>query len=286
MKKHNSNKPVKQTITIKKVLFFATLFTIFLVLVVSIFSNKRFNSLHELLFELAGPMQKSLSGASFSVADWQKDYYDLVKVRDENKRLLAELQECRNQRYNDREALALNKTLRRLLDFKKTLDMPSISARVIGNDSSVWLRTITIDRGSRDGISKGMAVVNEVGVVGQVIKVSPNYAKVMLAIAPASSINAIIQRSRSRGIIKGSGAMLYRLEYAQKSDNIQTGDFVVSAGYGGVFPTGLPIGVVSRVDKQKPGMFLDVEVTPVVNFLTLENLLVITGPNESFDNIQ
>lgn len=150
-----------------------------------------------------------------------------------------------------------------------------IAATVIGKDPSVWFRSVIIDQGSTKGVAKGSPVVNAEGVVGQVFTTSPNYAKVLLAIAPSSAIDVMLQKSRIRGMLKGTGELVYKLEYILKTIEVEEGEQVVTAGYGGVFPTGLPVGVVSKVIKKPRGMFHEIEVTPAVNYQTLEHLLVI-----------
>jgi len=252
--------------------FLATLALIFLV---STLGSQKFGPLHEILFEAAGPFQNLLARGADGIRSLKQDYVGLLTVREENKRLRAELQECRNVSFKSREALATNTRLRKLLDFKETSRLPMVAARIIGKDPSVWFRSVIIDRGSRDGVAKGMAVINGDGVVGQIYAVSPNYAKVLLAVAPSSAMDVLLQKSRVRGILKGTGALTYRLDYILKTIDVKVGDHVVSAGYGGIFPTGLPIGVVSKVRKKRRGMFLEIEVTPAVDFLTLEDLLVI-----------
>ena len=251
------------------------LLTMAMIFLVSVLGSQRFGALHELLFEAAVPVQKIFSRGANSLDSLKENYWDLLSVREDNKKLQAQLQECRLQCYKNREALATNAKLRRLLDFRESSDLPMISARIIGKDPSVWFRSVVIDRGSGDGLDRGMAVVNGDGVVGQVFSVSPNYAKVLLAIAPSSAIDVLLQKSRVRGILKGTGTSLYRLDYILKTADVAEGDAIVTAGYGGVFPTGLPVGVVSKVVKSRRGMFFDIEVTPVVDYLTLENLLII-----------
>ncbi len=246
-----------------------------LIFLVSVLGSQRFGPLHELLFEAAGPVQKIFSRGTDSLTSLRENYWDLLSVREDNKQLRADLQACRLQRNKNREALATNVKLRKLLDFRESTGLPMISARIIGKDPSVWFRSVVVDRGAGDGLAKGMAVVNGDGVVGQVFSVSPNYAKVLLAISPSSAIDVLLQKSRVRGILRGTGALRYRLDYVLRTADVTEGDVVVTAGYGGIFPTGMPVGIVSKVVRSRRGMFLDIEITPVVNFLTLEDLLII-----------
>jgi rod shape-determining protein MreC len=120
-----------------------------------------------------------------------------------------------------------------------------------------------------------MPVVTGDGIVGQIFRVSPNYSKVLLAITPSSAIDVILQKSRVRGILKGTGSQSYRLEYILKTVDVEEGDHVITAGYGGIFPTGLSVGTVSKVIRKKRGMFQEIEVSPAVDYLSLEELLVI-----------
>jgi rod shape-determining protein MreC len=246
-----------------------------LIFLVSTLGNQKFGPLHELLFEASGPIQNLLSRGSDSLSSLKQDYIDLLFVRQKNERLWTELQECRTLSYKNRGALATNTRLRKLLDFRETTGLPMVAARIIGKDPSVWFRSVVIDRGGRDGVSRGMAVVNGSGVVGQVFSVSPNYSKVLLAVAPSSAMDVVLQQSRVRGILKGTGSLTFQLDYVLKTVEVEEGDQVVTAGYGGIFPTGLPIGVVSKVIRKRRGMFLEIEVTPAVDFLTLEDLLVV-----------
>lgn len=275
MRKRGSRKPKSRLRTFRLILLIGVLLTMASIFLVSTLGSQKFGPLHELLFEAAGPVQAILSRATDSLHSLKQDYIDLLSIRRENERIQAELQECRSLTYKNREALATNTRLRKLLDFKEATGLPMVAARIIGKDPSVWFRSVVIDRGSSDGVAKGMAVVNGDGVVGQVFSVSPNYAKVLLAVAPSSAMDVMLQKSRVRGILKGTGSLTYQLDYILKTINVEKGDQVVSAGYGGIFPTGLPIGVVSKVIRKRRGMFLEIEVEPAVDFLTLEDLLVI-----------
>ena len=257
------------------VLLSAILLTLTFIFLVSTLGSQKFGILHKMTFEVIGPVQKVFSGMAAYVYKLKEGYVGLVNVREENKRLWKELQEARAAAYKNREALATNARLKKLLQFKETTDLPMQSARVIGKDPSLWFRTVVIDRGISDGVFKGMPVVTAEGIVGQIITVSPNYAKVLLAIAPSSALDVLLQKTRVRGILKGNGTLVYKLDYVLKTVDVQEGDYVVTAGYGGLFPSGLPVGVVSRVVRKRRGMFLEIEVTPAVDFLTLENLMII-----------
>ena len=255
------------------------LLTLTLIFLVSTLGSQRFGSLHKLVIETVGPVQKLFAAGGASIGNFKREYLDIlqdvIKVREENKRLLKQLQETEAILNRSREAMATNASLRRLLEFKNNLARPSVGATVIGKDPSTWFRSVIIDQGANRGIVKGNAVVNSDGVVGQIFTASPNYAKVLLAIAPSSAIDVMLQQSRVRGMLKGNGTLTYRLEYILKTVEVAEGEHVVTAGYGGVFPTGVPVGVVSRIVRKPRGMFHEIEVTPSVDYQKREHLTVI-----------
>ena len=255
------------------------LLTLTLIFLVSTLGSQRFGSLHKLVIETVGPVQKLFAAGGASIGNFKREYLDIlqdvIKVREENKRLLKQLQETEAILNRSREAMATNASLRRLLEFKNNLARPSVGATVIGKDPSTWFRSVIIDQGANRGIVKGNAVVNSDGVVGQIFTASPNYAKVLLAIAPSSAIDVMLQQSWVRGMLKGNGTLTYRLEYILKTVEVAEGEHVVTAGYGGVFPTGVPVGVVSRIVRKPRGMFHEIEVTPSVDYQKLEHLTVI-----------
>ncbi len=275
MRKKSTRKRGGRFRTFRLVLLSGVLLTVGLIFLVFIFGDQKVGPMHKLLLETTGPLQKIVSRATDSIQSLKQDYIDLLSVRDEKNRLLEELQKCRAIAYQHRKAVATNARLEKLLDFKESSGLPTLAVRIIGKDPSLWFRSVVVDRGSSEGVAKGMPVVTGDGIVGQVYSTSPNYAKVLLSIAPSSALDVLLQESRVRGILKGTGGNTYRLEYVLKTVEVSEGDHVVTAGYGGLFPTGLPVGVVSRVVKKRRGMFLEIEVTPAVNFDTLEDLLII-----------
>ncbi|MCW5213154.1 rod shape-determining protein MreC [Desulfobulbus sp. TB] len=282
--KKNTRRQSKGSIkTFRFVLFIGTAITLVLILLIIILGDQQFGPVHKIIFEGVGPLQKTMSKISGSLHSVKKNYIELLTVREEKERLWQELQECRTKAYANRGAVALNARLKKLLDFKESSTLPTITAQIIGKDPSLWFRSVIIDRGSSDGVGKGMPVVTGEGIVGQVYASSTDYSKVLLAIAPSSAIDVLLQESRIRGILKGTGKNLYHLEYILKTAEVFVGDRVVTAGYGGMFPTELPVGIVSKVTRNRRGMFLQIEVIPAVDFRTLENLLVIERKKKEFN---
>lgn len=234
----------------------------------------RFGLFRQITLESLGPVQSlftSITKGSQSIWD---DYIALWEIRDENRRLRTLLDEYSEKLNEYTEAYFTYLALTKKLSYKEKEAFPSITARVVGKDPSYWFQTVIVDRGENDGVVKGMVARNEKGVVGQVIQVSPNYSKILLANAPSSAIDAMVQKNRVRGILKGAGKEGYVLYYVLKKADVAVGDHIVTAGIGGVFPTGVPLGTVSAVRKKQRGMFQEIEVEPAVDFQRLETVFI------------
>ena len=198
--------------------------------------------------------------------DARQQNQDLQK---ENQRLRAELQLVGETRLQ-------NERLRNLLAFVDDVDRAALPAQIIGEDASNWARTVTIDKGSRAGLRDGLAVVAAEGVVGRIIKTSPNSSRVLLVTDASSNVAALVQRTRTRGVVQGRGAKL-ALKYALHDADVDSGDLLVTSGMGGVFPKGLSLGLVEVVLRDERDLFQQVLVTPVVDFSHLEEVMVLLG---------
>jgi len=276
-------KKSQKTRQIKVYLLFGTILTFILILIVSTVGRQELNGPQKLGLDLIGKGQYVVTRLTSGITGIWSDYIGLLGVRDENKRLREELDKFKTSTIKYREAVATNVRLNKLLQVKDSLPSPTLTAQVIGRDPSLWFRTIIIDRGSSEGVAKGMPVVTVEGVVGQIIDTSPNYSKVLLANDPNSAIDVVVQKNRIQGILKGKGAKKYDLLYVLKNADVEKGDAIVTAGLGDVFPKGLPVGSVSLVTKTRRGMFQKIEVQPAVDFSKLEFLLIIMHENSLAD---
>ena len=125
-----------------------------------------------------------------------------------------------------------------------------------------------------------MPVVIPEGIAGLVTDVARNYAKILLVIDQNNAVDALIQRTRARGIIKGEPSGRLMLQYVLRKHEIQVGDVVISSGLDGVFPKGIRIGFVREVNKPDSGIFQQLAVTPYADFEKLEEVLVVLDPPE------
>ena len=244
------------------------------VVIISSLGSREFNFFHKLGLEVGGAMQSATTAVGGFFGGLVSDYRELISVREENRRLREELRQYQASTTRYREAVATNVRLEKLLGLKESLPDPTVTARVIGRDPSLWFKTLTIDRGSSDGVERGMPAVTVEGIVGQVINTSPHYAKVLLANDPNSAIDVIVQKNRVQGIIKGDGEE-FVLHYVLRNAEVEKGDHIITSGLGGVFPKGLAVGRVAEVVRTQRGMFQSIRVEPAADFSRLEHLIII-----------
>jgi rod shape-determining protein MreC len=199
----------------------------------------------------------------------------LVGVREECDQLKRMLSNAEMERSLYLESELACKRLGKLLEVKSKVPHRLLLAQVAGLDPSGWSKTIIINKGTKDGVAKGMAVIAPGGIVGHVIKDFDWSAQVLLAIDRSSAIDALLQRTRFRGIVAGETDEICRLKYVVRKADVKIGDTVISSGLDGLFPKGLPVGSVSKVSRPTSGLFQEVQVRPFVNFKRLEEVLVV-----------
>ena len=254
-------------------LFFGTVVVVGLLLLASLLGGG-FGALHKVTLDLVGPLQSIVTRSFTGLGGIKDDYLALLDVREDNRRLAALVDKYMQELAERRESYHKFKHYEELLDFKRQEGFGLVTARVVGKDPALWSQTIIIDRGTSDDVVEGMVVLAPPGVVGQVIHTADNYSKVLLANAPSSAIDAMVQKNRVRGILRGAGAGGYVLEYVLKNADVQVGDHIVTAGIGGIFQSGVPLGRVAEVRSEERGMFLEITVEPAVDFQKLEVVFV------------
>jgi rod shape-determining protein MreC len=201
-------------------------------------------------------------------------YLYLIDTVEDNRQLIEENRTLRAVLTESAEVRLENERLRLLLDFKEAQEIATLPAMVVAEDASSWFRTVTIDKGSDQGVTEGLPVVVAEGVVGRVVRSSPRYSRVLLITDASSAVASLLQNNRARGVCRGQGEQLV-FDFVLRQEEVKIGDRVVTSGMGGVFPKGLVLGKVKSVDRQEFGLFQEIEVSPSVDFSHLEEVLVL-----------
>lgn len=231
----------------------------------------------KIVLETTAPVQKVFSISVKNVSDAWLRYIFLVGLEEENKNLNKKINELKAELVLYQEGYLEAQRLSKLLALKNDYNYRFVSARVIGREQAALSKTILINKGTAHGLKIGMPVIATPGLIGRLIDVSWHVSKVLLLIDENNNIGAILQRTRTQGIVSGAGARGCILKYIYKNQDVKEGDSVISSGLGGIFPKGLLIGKVSHVQKQDAALFLKINVAPFVDFAKLEEVLVLAS---------
>ncbi len=224
-----------------------------------------------------GFLQGMSSGATNKVSDVVSNVSDYQTLQQRNQELERALVSFQQEIVELREIKADYPRLAALLDYKNAnLDRKYLAATVIGRDTTGLLRSITIDRGTRDNLRVGMPVVTELGLVGRIYRVAATNAQVELVTDQNSYVNARLQTSRSEGSVVGTASSELRMTFISLNDQVKDGDSVVTSGIGGKFPRGIIIGQVTSSRQDDSKLFQEAQVRSLVDFNRLEIVLVIT----------
>ena len=226
---------------------------------------------------ITSPIQQTITFGFESMIGLAHDYVWLVHVNKENKKLVSENNKLVEIVNNMREIEQENQRLRHLLAFKEKYLPSGVSAEVIARDTTSEYQTLRINKGHDVGLKRRMPVITPAGIVGQVINVWEHFSDVLLIMDRNSSVDATIQRSRARGILKGGMSAICEFQYVARTDDVVVGDVLVTSGIEGIFPKGLLVGTVSQIRKKKYGVSQYIEIEPTVNLNKVVEVLVVTN---------
>jgi rod shape-determining protein MreC len=232
-------------------------------------------TLHTVGLQIVAPFQHAFRWGGNAVLSVFKNYIFLANLRGENRQLQEEISRLKQENNDLRESAQGFERLRNLLLLKERVPLTMITAEVLSSSPSAWLRTTVINKGERDGVKKDMPVVTWEGVVGRILRTSPHTAVVLLVIDRNSAVDALIQRTRTQGIVEGEGGSRCSVRYVPRGEDVQVGDTIITSGMEGIFPKGLSLGEVARVVKKDYGLFQEIEIAPSVHFSRLEEVMVI-----------
>lgn len=202
---------------------------------------------------------------------------DSVALRQENARLQEEVARLQAQVLQYQRQVSETQSLAALVNFSRSNpENVYTAASVIGRDPSPFLHYIIIDRGSADGVRRGMPVVTDQGLVGRVDAVTSNAARVQLITDPASAVNVRLERAERDVVVVGSVSGDLSLDLVAQDINLEVGDILVTSGLGGGYPADLLVGQILNVRKRDSDIFQQAAVQPVVDFELLKIVLVVT----------
>ena len=237
--------------------------------------------LEAVTFGAFAEVQRAATGAVATVQEGWENYFALQQIRQENERLREELAQMQVRLQQERASAQESRRLQEALDLRASTELKTAAAAVIGSGPDAFFRTITIDKGTQDGLRPDMAVIAPAGVVGRVIMPSARASKVQLLIDRDAGAGVMIERSRANGVVRGAGAIdeldfkagLLSLDYIANTADVKVGDRVVTSGIDGIYPKGFVVGEIQSV--QREGGEYQIKIRPAVDFASLETVLVV-----------
>jgi len=236
-------------------------------------------------FGIFSEVQRGLSGGFLGIRSLWTGYIGLRHVKAENDTLKRDLAAAQVAVQEQRALADRTRGLENLLGLRQQVKLNTVAAEIIGAAASPDFRTLTIDKGTRDGVRADMSVIAPAGVVGRLVVPSMRSAKVQLLIDRNAAAGAIIERTRAQGVVVGGGDDRLRMEYVSEVFDIVVGDVVVTSGIDGIYPKGFVIGQIESVERSG-GAYKRITIKPAVDFRSLEEVLVVLTPMPAQDAVE
>ncbi|HEY3234120.1 MAG TPA: rod shape-determining protein MreC [Polyangiaceae bacterium] len=245
----------------------------------SISKPEELNPVDRTIMRLAAPVEYAAAALARGLSGIIADYAYLVDVKSDNNQLVYENARLKNQLRELNRSDAENKRLRRLLALRNTIPGETVSAVVIAKDTADYFRVVHVALDNPGAaIRSGMPVVGLDGAVGTVQRVAGDKVDVQLTIDSGFGVDVMVERTGARGFVRGTGDRArysVRVEYVQRTDEVDVGDLLLTSGFGCRFPKGIPVARVSKVSRRDFGIYQAVEAGPTVDFSRLEEVLIV-----------
>jgi len=221
------------------------------------------------------PVASGFNRATSAVKGFIASYADVRHAREENIDLRTRIDQLSDELNTARERVAELDVIRNDLALPALVQYRQIAANVVMRDSSLWFKRLTIDRGTMDGIKRDMPVMAAGGVVGRVISVGPNFATVQAITDKHAGLGAMLQGSRAKGEVRGLDNARCEMKNVSSSESVQEGDQIVTTGLDRIYPKGLMVGTVERIEINPNAPWHTIIVRPAAPVDRVEHVLVL-----------
>lgn len=227
------------------------------------------------MIEVMAPVQRSIVFMKTKVSTTIDDYLFNVDASYDNRMLRKKLFEYESKIFGYGEMEQENKRLRGLLAANPEVKGKRVMAQIVAWDASSDFKVIRINRGSNDGLKLLSPVITDEGLVGYIYRLSYNYSDVLTILDANNRVDGIVERSRTHGIVEGYSKNRCMMKYVARTSPIILGDISLTSGLGNIYPKGIKIGTVSRIERDSYGITQHIELVPAVEFGKLEEVIVL-----------
>lgn len=219
--------------------------------------------------DAVAPIMEAMSSPARSVAGVVGDFQELTDLREENARLLAENAQLAKFREAAFRLEAENLSFRTLLNYQTERPHSFVTARVVGDNSGAFVRSLAVNLGKRAGLRDGLAVLGGAGLIGRLVQTGDWSARVLLLTDLNARMPVVVERSRDRAVLAGDNSSEPQLVYLAPDSSVQLGDRIVTSGHGGMFPPGIPVGTVTMIGEKQ------IRVTPMEALEQIEYVKIV-----------
>lgn len=234
------------------------------------------------IIKLTMPVQKFVAGIADNVRGFFSHFGDIAELRQENEKLQTKVKQLEEQNRRNGIYKTENERLRTMLGVKDTYkNFELVAANVTGRDSSTWFLSITIDKGTDDGLKMADTVITPDGLVGHITDIGSDWAMVTTILDSQSTVAVMVERTEDLATIDGDVDLaangLCKMTYIPKDSTITVGDIAKTSGFGGVYPKDINVGKIIKIHSENKGVSQYAEIEPSVNFDRIYEVFVITN---------
>lgn len=238
------------------------------------------SAFENILIDSFAPIQTSVTSIRTEVSDFFDHYVANISASQKNVDLRRRVAELESQINTFEELEKENKRLKNLLQFGEGIGYKKVLAQVVAWDASSDYRVIRINKGLVDGVRLQSPVVTSQGLVGYIYRLTDHFADILTVLDNNNRVDGLVQRVRAHGIVEGFNNEKSIMKYVSRAEPIILGDIVLTSGLGNIYPKGIQVGTVSRIERESYGITQNVEITPAVDFGRLEEVIILTAEND------
>lgn len=238
------------------------------------------------IIDTLAPFQKTIYLLQKEMGGYVDHYVLNLNASKENGNLRKQIAELESKIFSFEESIKESERIKELISYGETVERKKIIARVVSWDSSNDFKVIRINKGLKAGVKLQSAVATDEGLVGYVYRLTDHFADVVTVLDPNNRIDGTVERIRSHGILEGYKSGHCIMKYVNRTEPIVLNDLVITSGLGNVYPPGLKIGYISRIERESYGITQHIEVSPIVNFSKLEEVLVLVSSQEESKQLE
>lgn len=239
-----------------------------------------------LVIESIAPLQNMISSIRQKITYFFDHYVFIINAQFENEQLRERVATLEATIFQLEELRRENKRLKQLLQFGEEIPYEKVLAQVIGVDSSSEFKVLRINKGLKDGIKLRAPVVTSSGLVGHIYRITNHFADILTILDQNGRIDAIVDRTRSHGIVQGYSENKCIMKYVTRTEPVNIGDQVITAGLGNIYPKGLPVGIISNIERESYGITQLIEIAPNVDFGRLEEVIILISRNPEYEAVE